>query len=179
MQDTRSETGAVTGIHLDKDYSRLLTLATKHCPNDHPDFEEIKRIAGAAPSDAAGSNVGITLDSFMSLTYEERRDMMQAYHEAAWACHIVMMMSNKPPMSPEAFDDTCNRYSHGNRVAARIAKYYLTLGKDAKLPIVPPEWYKVVENALYAQETRDAQDALYAQNAQDAQSAKSETGLPQ
>lgn len=128
-----------------------------------------------APSDAAG----ITLDSFMSLTYAERRDMMQAYHEAAWACHIVMMMSDKPPMSPAAFDDTCNRYSHGNEVAARIAKYWLTLGKDAKLPIVPPEWYKAVENALYAQDVRDAQDALYAQNAQNAQSAQSaqsETG---
>lgn len=29
-----------------KNYRRLLTLATKHCPNDHRDFEEIKRIAG-------------------------------------------------------------------------------------------------------------------------------------
>ena len=132
---------------------------------------------GAAPSDAVGITVGITLDSFMSLTYAERRDMMQAYHEAAWACHIVMMMmSDKPPMSTEAFDDTCNRYSCGNTVAARIAKYWLTLGKDVKLPIVPPEWYKAVENALYAQDARDAQDALYAQSAQNAQS---ETGLPQ
>jgi len=25
---------------------RLLVLATKHCPSDHRDFEEIKRLAG-------------------------------------------------------------------------------------------------------------------------------------
>lgn len=28
-----------------KDRERLLVLATKHCPSDHHDFEEIKRIA--------------------------------------------------------------------------------------------------------------------------------------
>ena len=122
-----------------------------------------------APNDAAG----ITLDSFMSLTYEERRALMQSWHAAAGACHIVMMISDKPPMSPHALQDNCRRYSHGNEVAARIAYDYLTLGKDVKLPSVPPEWYQAVESALYAQETRDAQDALYAQVAQSAPDAQS------
>ena len=35
----------------------------------------------------------------------------------------------------------------GNKVAARIAHEYLTLGKDVKLPIVPPEWLLAVKNA--------------------------------
>ena len=29
----------------EEDTKRLLVLATKHCPQDHHDFEEIKRIA--------------------------------------------------------------------------------------------------------------------------------------
>jgi hypothetical protein len=29
-----------------KDRERLLVLATKHRPNDHPDFAEIKKLAG-------------------------------------------------------------------------------------------------------------------------------------
>ena len=33
-------------VHVHNNYIRLLTIATKHCPNDHHDFEEIKRIAG-------------------------------------------------------------------------------------------------------------------------------------
>ena len=107
---------------------------------------------GAASSDACG----ITLSSLMNLTHKERRDLLQAYHEAAYVCHIVTMMSIMPPMSPAAFKDACDRFSHGNNVAARIAHDYLTLGKDVKLPVVPPEWYRAVE---------EAQDALYAQNA--------------
>ena len=43
---------------------------------------------------------------------------------------------------------TCNRYAHGNDVAARIAHDYFVLGKDTKLPIVPPEWYRTMEDAL-------------------------------
>mgnify|MGYP003590310512 CR=1 FL=1 len=108
---------------------------------------------GAAPSDACG----ITLSSLMNLTHKERRDVVEAYHDAAWACHIVMMMSSTlPPMSPAAFKNACDRFSHGNNGAARIAHDYLTLGKDIKLPVVPPEWYRAVE---------EAQDTLYAQNA--------------
>ena len=95
---------------------------------------------------ATSSDAGLTLSSIMSLTHEERRDLMQAYHEAAWACHIVTMASTP-----------CDRYSHGNNTAARIAQYYLTLGKDVKLPVVPPEWYRAVQDALYTQKTLDAQ----------------------
>ena len=99
---------------------------------------------GAAPSDACC----LTLESFMSLTHQERRDMLQALHEATWACHVVMMMMNSaPPMSPAILKNTCDRYAHGNKAAARIAHDYLTLGKDVKLPIVPPEWLQAVKNA--------------------------------
>lgn len=101
------------------------------------------------PSDACG----ITLSSFMSLTHEERRDLLQVYHEAICVCHTVMMMSTMPPMSPAAFNDACDRYSHGNKVAANIAYNYLILGKDVKLPSVPVEWYQAVENAQSAQST--------------------------
>ena len=96
------------------------------------------------PSDACG----ITLSSLMNLTHKERRGMIEAYHEAVWVCHIVMMMSNMPPMPPVEFKNYCIRYSHGNLVAARIAHDYLTCGKDVKLPVVPPEWYRAMEEAL-------------------------------
>ena len=115
-----------------------------------------------APSDAAG----ITLDSFMSLTYAERRALMQSWHAAAGACHIVMMISDKPPMPPHALQDNCRRYSHGNEVAARIAYDYLTLGKDVKLPSVPPEWYQAVKDAIRAQYLQTLQITLSAPDAQ-------------
>lgn len=35
-------------------YERLLVLATKHCPNDHHDFQEIIRIAN--PMNSRGTN---------------------------------------------------------------------------------------------------------------------------
>ena len=104
---------------------------------------------GAAPSNAAG----ITLESLMNLTRKERFDLIQSYHEAAWACHVVLMMTgDMPPMSPAAFKSACYRYAHGNAVAARIAHDYLTCGKDVKLPVVPPEWYRAMEEA---QDTRN------------------------
>ena len=116
-------------------------------------MKDIQTETGAATS----SDAGLTLSSFKSLTHKERRDLMEAYHEAAWACHIVTMASTLPPMPPAEFNDACDRYSHGNNTAARIAQYYLTLGKDVKLPVVPPEWYRAVQDALYTQKTLDAQ----------------------
>lgn len=99
---------------------------------------------------ATSSDAGITLSAFMNLTHEERRDLLQAYHEAARVCHIVMMMSKMPPMSPVAFENYCILYSHGNMGAARIAHDYLTLGKDVEMPRVPVGWYRAVENAQSA-----------------------------
>ena len=98
---------------------------------------------GAATSRSAA----VTLDSLMNLTHKERCDLVQAYHEAVWACHIVAMMSDRSPMSPADFKAACDRYSHGNKAAARIAHDYLTLGNDVQLPIVPADWYRAVENA--------------------------------
>ena len=94
------------------------------------------------------AGIAVTLGSLMNLTRQERHALIQAYHEAAWACHVVFMMDNSPSMSPEAFKSACDRYAHGNDVAARIAHDYLVLGKDTKLPIVPPEWYRAMEDAL-------------------------------
>ena len=107
---------------------------------------------GAAPSNAAG----ITLSSFMNLTHEERRDLLQAYHEAIRVCNIVMMASTlHPTMGAADSKHYCIRYSQGDMVAAKIAHDYLAYGDSTLLPSVPPEWYRAVADAQDARNTHE------------------------
>ena len=90
---------------------------------------------------------GISIESFMKLTHQERLDMVHALQNAAWAGRIVMRVSTMRSMSPAALKNTCDYWSQNNKAAARIAYEYLAHGKDVKLPIVPPEWIQAVKDA--------------------------------